>query len=107
MDQINICRVLYSQTDKNWNIKVTLQYLLNTEISRPVLKVFTQPETVGMSCDKIIKKLRNRISRGQSLVVWAINEGRIAAAEIDKYLEGGVTKLPGVAKGKALLTQQL
>eukprot|EP01125_Pyxidicula_operculata_P009940 TRINITY_DN3271_c0_g1_i2.p1 TRINITY_DN3271_c0_g1~~TRINITY_DN3271_c0_g1_i2.p1 ORF type:complete len:944 (-),score=241.55 TRINITY_DN3271_c0_g1_i2:15-2846(-) len=45
--------------------------------------------------------------RGQSLVVWAINEGRIAASEIDKYLEGGVTKLPGVAKGKALLAQQL
>ena len=31
--------------------------------------------------------------RGQSLVVWAINEGRAAAREIDKYLEGS-TILP-------------
>jgi glutamate synthase (NADPH/NADH) small chain len=26
--------------------------------------------------------------RGQSLIVWAIAEGRSAAAEVDKYLEG-------------------
>lgn len=26
--------------------------------------------------------------RGQSLVVWAINEGREAAREVDKYLMG-------------------
>ena len=26
--------------------------------------------------------------RGQSLVVWAINEGRAAAREIDQYLMG-------------------
>ena len=26
--------------------------------------------------------------RGQSLVVWAINEGRAAAAKIDEYLAG-------------------
>ena len=31
--------------------------------------------------------------RGQSLVVWAINEGRGAARECDKYLMG-VTNLP-------------
>ncbi|MFC0215648.1 glutamate synthase subunit beta [Paenibacillus chartarius] len=31
--------------------------------------------------------------RGQSLVVWAINEGREAAREVDKYLMGG-TNLP-------------
>ena len=31
--------------------------------------------------------------RGQSLVVWAINEGRAAAREVDRYLMG-VTKLP-------------
>ena len=31
--------------------------------------------------------------RGQSLVVWAINEGREAAREIDRYLMGG-TELP-------------
>jgi glutamate synthase (NADPH/NADH) small chain len=31
--------------------------------------------------------------RGQSLVVWAINEGRAAARECDRYLMGG-TNLP-------------
>jgi len=31
--------------------------------------------------------------RGQSLVVWAINEGRGAARECDKFLMG-VTNLP-------------
>ena len=31
--------------------------------------------------------------RGQSLVVWAIAEGRAAAAAIDEYLTGG-TELP-------------
>lgn len=28
------------------------------------------------------------VRRGQSLVVWAINEGRQAAREVDKYLMG-------------------
>ncbi|MYF92311.1 MAG: glutamate synthase, partial [Gemmatimonadetes bacterium] len=31
--------------------------------------------------------------RGQSLVVWAINEGRGAAREVDRYLMGS-TQLP-------------
>jgi len=31
--------------------------------------------------------------RGQSLIVWAINEGREAAREVDKYLMGS-TMLP-------------
>jgi NADPH-dependent glutamate synthase beta chain and related oxidoreductases len=31
--------------------------------------------------------------RGQSLVVWAINEGREAAREVDRYLMGS-TQLP-------------
>ena len=31
--------------------------------------------------------------RGQSLVVWAINEGRVAARECDQYLMGQ-TNLP-------------
>eukprot|EP01124_Arcella_intermedia_P009462 TRINITY_DN16170_c0_g1_i1.p1 TRINITY_DN16170_c0_g1~~TRINITY_DN16170_c0_g1_i1.p1 ORF type:complete len:2167 (+),score=554.81 TRINITY_DN16170_c0_g1_i1:44-6544(+) len=39
--------------------------------------------------------------RGQSLVVWAINEGRIAASEMDKFLMQQTT-LPGVAPGKAM-----
>ena len=35
--------------------------------------------------------------RGQSLIVWAIAEGRAAAAEIDEYLEG-TTELPKPVK---------
>ncbi|BGP12115.1 glutamate synthase [NADH] [Rhodosporidiobolus nylandii] len=34
--------------------------------------------------------------RGQSLIVWGINEGRNAAAEIDRHLSGGLTRLPNV-----------
>ena len=36
--------------------------------------------------------------RGQSLVVWAIHEGREAARAVDKYLMG-VTHLPSVNAG--------
>ena len=32
--------------------------------------------------------------RGQSLIVWAIAEGRAAAAAVDRYLTGGATTLP-------------
>ncbi|MGK7345191.1 MAG: glutamate synthase subunit beta [Candidatus Nitrospinota bacterium M3_3B_026] len=32
--------------------------------------------------------------RGQSLVVWAISEGREAAREVDKYLNSGASRLP-------------
>jgi glutamate synthase (NADPH) small chain len=35
--------------------------------------------------------------RGQSLIVWAIAEGRAAAASIDKFLEG-TTELPSPVK---------
>jgi glutamate synthase (NADPH/NADH) small chain len=31
--------------------------------------------------------------RGQSLVVWAIREGRDAAAEVDKFLMGYTNKV--------------
>jgi len=34
-------------------------------------------------------------ARGQSLVVWAIREGRLAARGVDKYLMRGETVLPG------------
>ncbi len=34
-------------------------------------------------------------SRGQSLVVWAIHEGRRAARAVDKYLMYGESYLPG------------
>lgn len=32
--------------------------------------------------------------RGQSLIVWAIAEGRAAAASVDAYLSGGRSELP-------------
>ncbi|TDL27308.1 NADPH-dependent glutamate synthase [Rickenella mellea] len=32
--------------------------------------------------------------RGQSLIVWGINEGRGAAAEVDAWLSGGSSRLP-------------
>jgi glutamate synthase (NADPH/NADH) small chain len=35
--------------------------------------------------------------RGQSLIVWAIAEGRAAAAAVDEYLEGS-TELPAPVK---------
>jgi NAD(P)H-dependent glutamate synthase small subunit len=40
--------------------------------------------------------------RGQSLVVWGINEGRAAARAIDEYLQGFSTlPAPGITKGNA------
>lgn len=33
--------------------------------------------------------------RGQSLVVWAITEGRQAARQVDSYLTGRASSLPG------------
>ena len=39
--------------------------------------------------------------RGQSLVVWAINEGREAARECDRYLMGS-TSLPSVEDEEAI-----
>ncbi len=42
--------------------------------------------------------------RGQSLVVWAINEGRGAARAIDVYLRGtSVLPAPGISMGSALV----
>ena len=32
--------------------------------------------------------------RGQSLIVWGINEGRAAACDVDEYLTHQVTQLP-------------
>ena len=34
------------------------------------------------------------MARGQSLVVWAIREGRLAAQHVDRYLSYGETVLP-------------
>lgn len=41
--------------------------------------------------------------RGQSLVVWAINEGRGAARAIDQFLMGkSLLPAPGITQGSAL-----
>ena len=41
--------------------------------------------------------------RGQSLVVWAINEGRGAARAIDTYLQGfSELPAPGITQGSSL-----
>ena len=37
------------------------------------------------------------MGRGQSLVVWAISEGREAARAVDAYLSGQVSTLEGKA----------
>ncbi|MEE8484770.1 MAG: FAD-dependent oxidoreductase, partial [Nitrospinota bacterium] len=42
--------------------------------------------------------------RGQSLVVWAISEGRECAREVDKYLKGGVSRLESKKKSFSQLT---
>ncbi|KAJ8517312.1 hypothetical protein ONZ45_g5485 [Pleurotus djamor] len=39
--------------------------------------------------------------RGQSLIVWGINEGRGAAAEVDAWLSNGTTRLPSAGGIKA------
>ena len=41
--------------------------------------------------------------RGQSLVVWAISEGREAALEVDKYLSGGISVLDSKEYSKLLV----
>ncbi|CPU64059.1 NADH/NADPH-dependent glutamate synthase small subunit [Mycobacteroides abscessus] len=39
--------------------------------------------------------------RGQSLIVWAIAEGRAAAASVDAYLQGG-TELPAPVRANTV-----
>ena len=48
--------------------------------------VATQPGGYQTSVDRIFTA--GDMHRGQSLVVWAIAEGRAAAAEVDQYLMG-------------------
>jgi len=43
--------------------------------------------------------------RGQSLIVWAIAEGRAAAASVDRHLRGGVTELPSPIPATAMQLQ--
>ena len=46
----------------------------------------TQPGHYATSVEKVFTA--GDMHRGQSLVVWAIAEGRTAAAEVDAYLNG-------------------
>jgi glutamate synthase (NADPH/NADH) small chain len=55
-----------------------------TNVKAPYGKYTTNVEGVFAAGD---------MRRGQSLIVWAINEGREAAREVDKYLMGS-TILP-------------
>lgn len=48
--------------------------------------VSTRPESFATSVEKVFAA--GDMRRGQSLVVWAIAEGRAAAAEVDAYLIG-------------------
>jgi len=41
--------------------------------------------------------------RGQSLVVWAITEGREAAIEVDEFLSGGKSALNSKSYSKLLV----
>ena len=43
------------------------------------------------------------MNRGQSLVVWAISEGREAAIEVDKFLSGGVSVLEAKEESKLMV----
>lgn len=48
--------------------------------------VTTRPEHYQTNVEKVFTA--GDMHRGQSLVVWAIAEGRAAAAEVDEYLMG-------------------
>jgi len=43
------------------------------------------------------------MNRGQSLVVWAITEGREAAIEVDKFLSGGISVLEAKEASKLMI----
>ncbi len=53
------------------------------------------------SIDKVFSA--GDMRRGQSLVVWAISEGREAAIEVDKYLSGGTSSLNSKSYSKLLV----
>ncbi|KZT28486.1 NADPH-dependent glutamate synthase [Neolentinus lepideus HHB14362 ss-1] len=63
-----------------------------TNIQTPAKKYSTNIEGVFAAGD---------CRRGQSLIVWGINEGRGAAAEVDTWLMSGVTRLPVAGGFKA------
>ena len=53
------------------------------------------------SVDKVFSA--GDMRRGQSLVVWAISEGREAAIEVDRFLRGGLTVLDSKSYSKLLV----
>ena len=53
------------------------------------------------SLDKVFSA--GDMRRGQSLVVWAISEGREAAIEVDRFLSGGKTRLNSKSYSKLLV----
>ena len=57
----------------------------NVELN-PRTNVKTEEGSYKTSVDKVF--VAGDMHRGQSLVVWAIREGREAAKEVDKYLMG-------------------
>ncbi|GAA2745718.1 glutamate synthase subunit beta [Kitasatospora cinereorecta] len=52
----------------------------------------TRDEEFATSADGVF--VAGDAGRGQSLIVWAIAEGRSAAAAVDRYLRGGTADLP-------------
>jgi glutamate synthase (NADPH/NADH) small chain len=58
-------------------------------------------ENYKTTVDKVF--VAGDMRRGQSLVVWAISEGREAAIEVDKFLSGGKTTLNSKAYSKLLV----
>ena len=52
----------------------------------PRTNVETKPEQYATSVDRVFTA--GDMHRGQSLVVWAIAEGRACARQIDEYLMG-------------------
>ena len=53
--------------------------------------IFTEPNSTKTDIDGVFAA--GDMRRGQSLVVWAINEGRAVARECDEFLMGE-TSLP-------------
>ena len=92
-------------TEKNWPCDMVLLALGFTGHEKSIV------EQLGVQTDangKVISKnfqtniphifSAGDMRRGQSLIVWAISEGREAAHEVDKYLMG-VTELETKEKG--------
>jgi glutamate synthase (NADPH) small chain len=73
----------------------TVQVVSEIEINVSAAGALERSETFGTSLADVF--VAGDAGRGQSLIVWAIAEGRAAAASIDEYLEG-TTELPRPVK---------